>query len=442
MAGLDEIVNVTITIQDAAASQAGFGTPAMLGRTDLFPDLAREYTSITSFLADFSPAGVTDPTDEPNVRLATAIFSQQPRPTKLVFLRQTSTATAQTVIMTCTAATAIGQVYTVTINGTDFSFPTVTGSESAADIALALDALINAGAEPVTSTDNFDGTFDLVADVAGDVNSIAVNDRGLISQDDQTLAEAVVADLTAARAINDDWYSLNLTSNATLDTVAMAAHIETLRRQFFYQTADDDVPADTGGNLMETLNVAAYTRTSGFYHPAPDTYPSAAWAGAVLPFEPGSVTWKFQTLAGIAAVTLTDTERGNILGNEGNVYQTIAGINTTCDGTEASGRFIDVTRTIDKLFARLQENIFTLLSNANKVPFTDSGVAQVEGQVRATLQELVATGALTPDFTVTVPLVANVSTTDKANRNLPDVEFTAVLAGAIHRVEIAGTVSV
>ena len=49
--------------------------------------------------------------------------------------------------------------------------------------------------------------------------------------------------------------------------------------------------------------------------------------------------------------------------------------------------------------------------------------------------------AADPAFTVTAPAVADVSAGDKTARTLPDVDFDATLAGAIHKVEISGTVS-
>ena len=45
------------------------------------------------------------------------------------------------------------------------------------------------------------------------------------------------------------------------------------------------------------------------------------------------------------------------------------------------------------------------------------------------------------NLTVLVPKVADVSTADKANRILPDVEFNGDLAGAIHKITISGVVS-
>ena len=52
--------------------------------------------------------------------------------------------------------------YTVTINGTPFSHVAV--SQTAAVIVAALKVLVDAGSEPVTFTDNLDGTFFLFAD--------------------------------------------------------------------------------------------------------------------------------------------------------------------------------------------------------------------------------------------------------------------------------------
>jgi hypothetical protein len=85
-----------------------------------------------------------------------------------------------------------------------------------------------------------------------------------------------------------------------------------------------------------------------------------------------------------------------------------------------------------------------MLAGLDKVPYTDAGVALIQAQVIASLQSAVAKGILTSDPApvVTVPKVANVSPSDKAARILPDVKFSATLAGAIHKVNITGVVSV
>ena len=60
-------------------------------------------------------------------------------------------------------ASGIDATYTVTINGTPFSHVAV--SQTAIVIVAALKVLVDAGSEPVTFTDNLDGTFKLVANV-------------------------------------------------------------------------------------------------------------------------------------------------------------------------------------------------------------------------------------------------------------------------------------
>ena len=47
-----------------------------------------------------------------------------------------------------------------------------------------------------------------------------------------------------------------------------------------------------------------------------------------------------------------------------------------------------------------------------------------------------------PAPTYSVPKVSSIDVNDRANRLLPDMKFVAELAGAIHRVQVRGTVSV
>jgi Protein of unknown function (DUF3383). len=112
-------------------------------------------------------------------------------------------------------------------------------------------------------------------------------------------------------------------------------------------------------------------------------------------------------------------------------------------GTMASGEYIDIIRFIDFVAARMRENIFLRLATLNKIPFTDGGIAIVENEIRGVLNLGIAQGgfAADPAPTVSVPRAVDVSAADKAARLLPDVRFSAVLAGAIHLVEIRGVVS-
>jgi hypothetical protein len=130
-----------------------------------------------------------------------------------------------------------------------------------------------------------------------------------------------------------------------------------------------------------------------------------------------------------------------VRGQSGNTYETVGGVSITREGTVASGQFLDVIRGIDWLKARIEEDIYQKLVNADKIPFTDSGVTIIENSLRERLQDGINQGVLS-SFTVSVPKVADVSSANKLVRTLPDVEFTGVLAGAIHKVVIQGRVTV
>ena len=434
MANPDNIVQVNITVQDAAVSQAGFGTPMILTHESVYgPELVREYASTAAMVSDgFSATGAA-------VAAATAVFAQNPKVPSLKVGRRTSSPTAQTRVITV-AVVEDDTDYTISINGTDFTIDSGAGATNLT-IAAALETAINGGTEPVTATDNLDGTIDLVADVAG-VEFGLTHTVSLLTQDDQTTDAGIAADYAAVKLEDDDFYGVLMTSGSTLEAIALAAAVEADRKIFGFATADSDTLAGTGGNLAETLAAAGYNRTFLLFSQDFFDYAAAAWMGKQFPKDPGSSTWAFKSLAGVTVDQLTETQISNLEADDANHYTDTKGLSMTLQGTMASGRFIDITRGIDWLTVRMQERILQLLANSDKIPFTDAGVTALENEVRAQLQEAVSANLITTDYIVSPPAVADVSATDKANRVLGDLDFSATLAGAIHTVIINGSVSV
>jgi hypothetical protein len=170
----------------------------------------------------------------------------------------------------------------------------------------------------------------------------------------------------------------------------------------------------------------------------------AALLGAVLPLQPGSETWAFKKLASVTTGIFTGTQRTHLLAKNVGWYDTTAGLACTFPGKVADGEYIDVIRFVDFLQARLAEAIFAVLVNAKKVPYTSKGVAMIEGAVRQVLKQAANPPyeGITQDFTVLVPAIADVSAADKASRTLNNVSFSATLTGALHLVNLTGTVSV
>jgi hypothetical protein len=142
--------------------------------------------------------------------------------------------------------------------------------------------------------------------------------------------------------------------------------------------------------------------------------------------------------------SISSTQEGVVKGKHGNTYTEVAGFNITNPGKVASGEFIDVVFGRDALQARIQEAVFAVLVSVRKVPYTDTGVDMVVAAVKGVLATFVTSGFLAADPApvVVAPKVKDVAQSDRANRLLPDVDFSATLAGAIQAVEISGRISV
>jgi hypothetical protein len=85
--------------------------------------------------------------------------------------------------------------------------------------------------------------------------------------------------------------------------------------------------------------------------------------------------------------------------------------------------------------------VFSELVNAEKIPYTDAGVQVIKAAMDGVLDLAVRRGVLA-SYESSAPLVADVPDADKIARTLPDITFDGVLAGAIHKVQVRGTVSV
>ena len=104
----------------------------------------------------------------------------------------------------------------------------------------------------------------------------------------------------------------------------------------------------------------------------------------------------------------------------------------------------DVVRGLDWMKARIRERIFGVLIAAKKVPFTDPGISLLAGEVRAQLRTAITVGLLTDDPApvVTQPKASAISAVNRQARKLtPGIEFNARLAGAIHTLDVTGTVT-
>ena len=254
--------------------------------------------------------------------------------------------------------------------------------------------------------------------------------------------------IAAVQAVNDSWYALVALADGTFatDMTAIAGYIETQKKIFFVQTTEVDTynPALTS-DLASTLKASALDRTATVYHTLAkaDEYLNAGWLGEGLPFDPGSSTYAYKTVAGVTADPLTTTQRNAIQAKNCNTYCERGGVNVTQKGVMASGEFIDIIIGLDWLESRLMETVYGALVNERKISYDDGGIQSIAGLVQSVLEEAGRAGVLQIDtISVTYPRYSEVPQADRLARHLPDIKFSALLQGAIHTVSIEGTVSV
>lgn len=439
---IKDIVKVTITRESTPVRRASFGIPLIFGANKVFPERAKEYTDLDSMIEDGFLL-----TDAEYIA-ASKLFSQNPRVELIVVGRRD---VDQAVI---TVTNVIPDIdYSCTINGIAFIFDS-GATPTAPSIALGLVAAINLGAEPVTATDNSDGTYDLDADVPGVAYTVSVDTDQTITKP-YTPSDTIVNDIIAIQAENDEWYMIEEMLKISAEELELAAWVET-KNKLFGITSDDNNIVDEDyttdvTSIAALLHSAEYSRTYVAFWNADylkvtdlggNQYFNSAWDGVQLPKDPGVSTWSNKTVTGIQALTLNSLQTKNATDKKANLYVITGADGRTRFGTVASGEYIDIMRGIDWLQARLEEDVFILLATHEKIPYTDSGIASVEAVVKAVLDEAVIVGFLDVGYTVTVPKIGDVDPIDRANRVLKGIKFRAVPAGAIHVVEIDGEVSV
>ena len=433
---IQDIVDVQITRETATITRVGFGTGAIVGIHSKFAEEFKTYTSIEAVGEDFLI------TDE-EYKAAAKYFSQELKPEQVIIGKRAVNVAQQDLVTVSDVQN--DTTYTVTINGTEFTFLSDADATDL-EIASGLVADINGGSEPVTATDNVDGTFDLDADVDGEVNTIAVDSNLTIGNVIENVN--IATELARLQGLGmTDWYFLMLTRRATeaeqlLDIEQTADYIEPLSapKLYFYAIDQASMLTAVSTDIGSVLAAKNYDRTVGFYSTDEANYPEAAWIGGQAPKDAGSLTWKFKELIGITADQLSSNDITNLLAKSLNFYETIAGASViSSEGVVAGGEFIDVMRGSDKLSTRIGERIFTIMIQSDKIPYTIQGLGVIEDAIRAEIAISIGENFLVDGSEIiTLPDIDNIAPADKAARFLQDVEFSAQLAGAIHKVQIRG----
>ncbi len=431
---LADIVNVQITTETGAVLQAGFGVPLILSAHNINSDRIRFYTQTADMLSDGFLSS------SPEVKAASALFAQNPRPERVAVGRRDNRPTQA---FTLTPVVGNAASYRVKLNGQVAAFVS-DASATLAEVTAGLAAALTALAVPNVTVADAGTAVTLTGAAPGvwfDVESLDVSRLAVA----QTHAAAdPAADLAAILAADASWYGVVSLFNSSAEVAAIAGWVEANGKLFIAQTNDSAVLTAATDDVASVLKTGNYARTALIYSPSLGAFADAAWLGRCLPFDPGSETWKFKTLAGVPSTQLTATQVTNLRGKNANFYYTVAGRAITAEGMVAAGEFIDTIRGRDWFQARTQERIYMRLANAKKLAMTDAGIAVIEAEVRAQIQDGIDVGFLAadPEPVVRVPRASALSSTDKAARHLRGITFDAVIAGAIHKLTLNGTIRV
>lgn len=258
---------------------------------------------------------------------------------------------------------------------------------------------------------------------------------------------------TLSRALSySGWYVICPAGIPESQFEDMAQWTEAQTKLFAYTYLSDKDPVGS-----------VYYRAMGWYGkennaqqdediPSANRYLHVAAVADCLAYASGSETWAFKSLASVYPATLNSSDMKVLKESNINFYTTYAGKNITINGKVKAGEWIDVIRFRDWLQNDMQMRILNLLLMNPKIPYTNSGIGLVENQMIASLtagveaggiapDEYDADGTLIPGYTVTVPNSASLTAAQKASRELTGCKFKARIAGAIHAVEVSGSLT-
>lgn len=482
---ISSIINVTVTIAPTAPPKQGFGVAAVVTPENFEvggqqPDRIRFYASIEGVGEDWDPASET-------YKCAAAYFSQSPSPTTFATIAQYDLGNAGSLtggvapsIIAAWNAITDGE-FAITIGATSAD---ISGLDFNADadldaVALTIQtALQLVGGEFATVTCTYDtpndqfiinssiigsdvtymsalsvpvGT-DIIIDFKGDLANGAILTAAVSS-------ETEVDALEAGSQASQDWYGVLLLKGVRDNQVQLDVAAWTEARTKIFSCATNNpnstVLGDIDNNAKKLFDLN-YTRTCCTYSSSVDQYPDAAVLGKAFPVNfdaPDSViTLKFKPLAGVLTEQLSSTQKAALDEKRCNAFISVGSASIYAEGYMSSQLFFDERHGIDWMTGEIESNVFSyLLSRPTKVPLTDKGGAALQQQVIRALDSSLSNGLLgigttsSGEFLGTgyktdVQKVADMNPADKANRIAPTISFTALLAGAVHFVQINGIV--
>lgn len=253
--------------------------------------------------------------------------------------------------------------------------------------------------------------------------------------DDVTVLIAALNELVQ---VNNEFYYLVCPENGDKEIKALAEWVSGQEKIYGATT--------TSIALTEELS-GQYDRVFLSVHDDPDAFHAEGLIGMCAPKTIGSYTWTFKQVTGVSAAKLTNAEINQVLKNNATCQINEAGVLMNAKGVVTSGEYIDNIQATDYLKARITEDVFRLLATKDKLPYTNEGIALVVDALETRLKQAFRQGIIAtndygePDYKIIYPKRSEIPKNTIAKRVLPDINFKAVVAGAIEKVQINGVLT-
>lgn len=251
---------------------------------------------------------------------------------------------------------------------------------------------------------------------------------------DTTLA----ADLAAILLADQGWYCITTLYNSDAYIAAVEAWAETNGRVYVWDTCNTTcgtVVVGSGTDAGAAAFGLGYVRSMGCFFREPAQFLAVAEMGRWLPTDPGRATPKFKTLSGVVGMTLTDTFKSNLRARRMNTYEQVLPDRAFFwEGTVFSTiyRYLDITRNADWLQDNGQKDVLEILLGRDITLLENPDIITLEGGLKTTGGRAERQGVLRPGWITEAPDESEISSTDRANRNVPGLKLSGSFAGAIH----------
>lgn len=443
MAEIDTIVRVDVVADSSSITRTGFGTSMLLSYHSVFPDKWKQYSGLSEMADDGFE------TYHQTYRMAKAAFDQDPTCTDILVGRLPAAPSFSTQL-TITSAVEGEHVKlkvllptTGAVASIDY---TILAAATTTTVATAVEALIEA----------LDGVASAPAAAVIDVTPVTAGNRIFIYDLTNCTITETTADagydteLTSLELEADlpDFYFVAIDSSSTANVSDVAAWVKSRKKMYFTASQSSGL-LDGTDTVASDIQALSNDRTVMIYSKNAHEFADVAWATVIGVQDPGSITAALKELESVTTSGLNSTQKTNLETDNVNHYMSVRNKKVTRPGVTLEGEWIDIRHGIDALESRIQEDVFNLLHGRGKVPFTPAGLLLIQNAIDAACQSFVGTdqepGLLVKgSIRVVMPAASSISSADKNTRRLAGAnkpKFYASLEGAIHYVEIAGTVT-